>query len=95
MNVPMAINCWEVVRAILASAGEIEIAINTGAVASRVVEPLIEPKVAVIVVIPAPTVMARPVELILATLPSEELQLTWLVRSCVLPSVSVPVAVNC
>jgi hypothetical protein len=57
------------------------------------VDPLMAPAVAVIVVWPAPTAVATPSELMLATEEAEEPQLTELVRSCMLPSLKVPVAV--
>ena len=57
------------------------------------VDPLTAPAVAVIVVWPAPTAVAPPSELIVATEEAEEPQLTEFVRSCMLPSLKVPVAV--
>jgi hypothetical protein len=44
---------------------------------------------------PVPTPVARPAGLIVAAAVTEEFQLTVLVRSCVLLSLNVPVAVNC
>ena len=61
----------------------------------RIVFPVILPEVAVIVVVPAATVMARPALLIGATEVLDELQLTDAVISWVVPSKNVPVAVNC
>jgi hypothetical protein len=61
----------------------------------RDAEPLIAPDAAVIVALPSPTPLARPEPFMLATVATEELQLTEPVRFCVLPSVKVPVAVNC
>src|SRR5207247_9688111 len=64
-----------------------------------VVLPETPPKVAVIVVVPAATDVARPCDppalLIVATAVLDELQATWVVRSCVVLSLKVPVAVNC
>src|SRR6266700_2738134 len=64
-----------------------------------VVFPETSPSVAVIVVVPAATDVAKPCEppalLIVATPAAEELQVTWVVRSCVVLSLKVPVAVNC
>jgi hypothetical protein len=51
--------------------------------------------VAVIVAEPCPTPVASPRLLIVATDGALEDQLTWLVRSCVLLSEKVPVALNC
>ncbi len=57
------------------------------------------PDVAVIVVVPPATALATPfvpdVLLMVATAVDDELQLTELVRFCVLPSLNVPVASNC
>ena len=57
-----------------------------GAVTVRIVEPLTETKVAVIVELPPPALVARPVALIVATPKFEEFQVTELVRSRVPPS---------
>jgi hypothetical protein len=54
-----------------------------------------EPEVAVMVELPTPVPVATPVLTIVATVVKDELQLTALVRVCVLPSLYVPVAVNC
>src|ERR1700719_1254331 len=47
------------------------------------------------VLVPVPTVLAKPALLIVATAVFEELQVTELVRFWVLLSLYVPVAVNC
>jgi hypothetical protein len=57
--------------------------------------PLTVPEVAVIVVLPPATPVARPAALIVAMAGAEEVQLTELVRFCALPSLNVPVAVRC
>ena len=44
---------------------------------------------------PRPTAVARPAVLIVAMVAAEELQVAVLLRFCVVPSVYVPVAVNC
>src|SRR5207245_10552326 len=59
-----------------------------------------DPTVAVVVMgLPAATDVAKPCEppalLIVATAVLDELQVTWVVRSCVVLSLKVPVAVNC
>jgi hypothetical protein len=63
--------------------------------AVSVVLPLTPPKVAEMVVVPAAAVVARPVAPIVATFAFEEVQVTCVVRSCVVASEYVPVAVNC
>ena len=54
-----------------------------------------EPEAAVIWTLPIVTLVARPELLIVATAGLDELQAAEAVKSCVLPSVKVPVAVNC
>ena len=49
---------------------------------------------AVIVVVPAATPVTRPVGLMVATAVLEEVQLTWLVKLCVVPLLYCPVALN-
>jgi len=53
------------------------------------------PELAVMVVCPAPSAVARPPELICATVVTEESHVTELVISTVLPPCTVPVALNC
>ena len=65
------------------------------AVTVSVVLPEIEPVVARMVVDPVPIAVATPAALIVATVAAEELHVAVLVRFCVVPSVKVPVAVNC
>jgi hypothetical protein len=61
----------------------------------KLVDPVIEPDVAVIVALPVATPVASPVLLIVATVVVVELHVTELVKFWVLPSLLVPVAVNC
>src|SRR6202007_1720720 len=58
------------------------------------VEPVMLPTVAEIVELPAPTPVARPVALIVATAAVPEAH-TALLSTCVVLSLNVPVAVNC
>lgn len=60
----------------------------------RFVEPLTEAKVALMEVVPIIKLEARPTEIV-ATLLLDEFQVAAPVRSCVLLSLYVPVAVNC
>lgn len=66
-----------------------------GEVTVSVVLPVTPPLAALIVLVPAATAVARPVELMVAWAVFEELQVTLPVRFCVEPSVKVPVAMNC
>jgi hypothetical protein len=61
----------------------------------RGVLPEVLPKVAVMVAVPAATAVARPLVLTVATDVLEELQVTWVVISWLVPSEYVPVAVSC
>ena len=99
LNVPVAINCCVVPKAMKGFAGVTAIDCRTAAVTLIVVLPLIVPEVAIICAEPVPTLNANPAVfdtlLIVATVEAFELHCTVLVKSCVLPSVKVPVAVNC
>lgn len=64
-------------------------------VTTRVVEPLTPLSVAVIVVVPVATAVARPVLLIVATLGAEELHVAEEETSLLVPSPNEPIAVNC
>ena len=93
-NKPVAVNCCAVVRAIEESVGLVEIPTRDAGVTVRTVDCETDPKVAVIVVVPGPTLTARPVLLIAATLGTEEFQLTESVMSCVVLSENLPEAKN-
>ena len=60
-----------------------------------VVNPLTLPELAMIVVLPAATPVASPAVLMVATNVAAEFHVAELVRFCALPSLKVPVAVNC
>jgi hypothetical protein len=68
---------------------------NTAGVTDRMLEPVIDPEVALIVVLPWFNAVARPFVLTLAMAGAEEVQDAEFDKSCVLPSLYVPVAVNC
>lgn len=65
---------------------------TNGGVTTRVPEPVILPRLALIVVLPLPKVLAEPIELMVATKSEEEFHDTDEVRSSVPPSANVPVA---
>ena len=58
-------------------------------------EPLTDPKAAVIVALPVVRALASPAGLMLITLGWEETHATEPVRSWMLPSVKIPIALNC
>jgi hypothetical protein len=98
-NIPVAVNCWVVPRAMLGLVGVTSMETRNAGVTVRAVEPEMPPEVAVIVAVPTATGVALPLEtaasLIAATDVADELQVTEAVRSCVVLSENVPVAVNC
>ena len=95
LNVPVAVNCCVPPFAIDGFAGVTAIDCNVAAVTVNTVEPEIDDDVAVIVEVPTPAPVARPVAVIVAIEVVLELHVTVLVRFCVVPSLNVPVAVNC
>lgn len=60
-----------------------------------VASPVTDPEVALMVTVPAALATAEPVTLTLAVAGPDEIQVADCVRFCVVPSVYVPVAVNC
>jgi hypothetical protein len=95
VNVPVAVNCCVVPSAIVAVGGLIAIDTSAAAVTVSTVDPLTVPEVALTVAVPVPTLCPSPALLIVAVVGVSEDHVAVLVRFCVLPSVNVPVAVNC
>jgi hypothetical protein len=94
--VPVALNCWLSPFAIDGLTGVTAIDCSVAAVTVSVSPGLVTPlKAAVICVVPVPTPVASPALVIVATVGVPEVHVTWLVRSSVLLSVYVPVALNC
>jgi hypothetical protein len=95
----VAVNCRVVPSTMLGLAGVIAMDTSVAGVTVNVVDPDLLPNVAVIVVEPAVTDVARPLEpdalLMVATPAVNEFQVTDVVRFCVVLSEYVPVAVNC
>ena len=60
LNVPVAVNCCLFPAAIVGAAGVTAIETSVAGVTVKVVEPFNGPEVAVIVVVPAATLLARP-----------------------------------
>ena len=93
---PVPANCWVVCRDMLGLAGVIDIEERLAEVTVRVVLPVIVPQLAVMVVVPAVTAVARPLPLIVATNVADELQATSEVISLGVASLPyVPLATNC
>lgn len=92
----MAVNCSVVPGAIEGVTGVTAIDTSVAAVTVSVADPLTGPDVAVIVADPCATLVASPVvEVMVATVDALELHCTMLEMFCTLPSLNVPVAVNC
>lgn len=81
VKLPLAANCSVFATVIEGCRGVSAIETNVGAVTVNVIEPLTEPELAVIVVIPCLAVLASPWPLMVATPVLEEFQLTDVVRS--------------
>ena len=93
-NVPTAVNCWVVPRAIEEFPGVTAMESNTaGRIVSGALE-LTAPEVATIFTGPWLTPVATPEASTVAIVMSEELHWTE-ARSAELPSLKIPVAVNC
>ena len=73
----------------------IAIDINCAAVTVKTVKPVTLPEVALMFAVPTCILVAMPVLVMVAVDCESELQVAVDVRSCVLPSVNDPVAVNC
>ena len=96
LNVPVAANDNLVPGAMVRPIGVTEIDTRVALDTVRVIEALADPSVAVIVDVPGARPFARPLPLpIFATPVLEEVQVACVVRSCVLPSLKVPIAENC
>jgi hypothetical protein len=99
--VPVAVNCSVVPLTMLGLVGVTVIDTSVAGVTVSVVDPDILPHVAVIVVEPAAAEVASPLVLepaallMAATPAADEFQVASVVRSCVVLSENVPVAVNC
>jgi hypothetical protein len=85
LYVPVAVNCWLVPLAIDALPGLTDIDTNTGDVTAKLVEPVIVPEVAVIIVLPGLTLVASPLLLTVAIVVADEVQVAVLVRFCLVP----------
>src|SRR5262249_34246892 len=95
LKVPVALNCFVPPTVTVGFGGVTAIDWSTTAVTVSVVEPETAPLVALIVLVPAFTAVASPVALIAAVAGVPDVHVTVLVKSCVVPSLKVPVALNC
>ena len=99
VNVPVAANCCDVPRAIEGLWGVTAIETSPAEVTVSTTLPLIDPDVALTLAVPVATLVAKPwlllALLMVAVETLSELHCTADVKSSVLPSVRVPVAMNC
>ncbi len=82
---PVAVNCWFVPAAMDGVAGVTVIEVNAAAVTFTVVDPVIEPEFAGVVMEPVATAVANPLVERLTIAGAEEFHVAVPVRSCVLP----------
>jgi hypothetical protein len=94
-NVPVAVNCWVAPPVTFGLAGVTAMEDRVAEPTVRSVLPETVPEVAVMVVVPAARAVASPLLLIVAVAGLDELQVTWVVISWVVPSENVPVTVSC
>src|SRR3954471_10810506 len=92
--VPAAVNCCGTPTGTLADCGVIAMETSCAAVTVSEAEPVVEPEEAPMFAEPSAMLVAEPFFTV-ATESLSENQVAELVRSCVLPSVNVPVAANC
>ncbi len=99
LKLPIAVNCCEPPRAMLASLGVIVMEVSSALVTVNDAVPTSPANSAVIVAVPGAIPLANPlvpaVSLTVATDSGDEVHDTELVRFCVLPSANVPMALNC
>jgi len=95
LKVPVAVNLIDVPFSILGFTGLIAIETNFVVETVSVVDPLTVPDTALIVVLPAATLLTMPCALMPATAAEDEVQSTDALMSWVLESLNVPMAANC
>ena len=94
-KVPVAVNGCVAPLATVGLAGVTAIEASTGGATVSVVLPLTVPELAVMVVVPTATAVARPPAAMVAAAGVDDVQVTEAVMSCVELSAYVAVAVNC
>ena len=92
---PVAVNCWRTPTGKLALDGVTAMEDRVAGIIVRVVLPQMLPEVAEMMEVPTATAVARPMLLTVATDVFDDLQVTCVVISWLVPSEYMPVAVNC
>lgn len=95
LNWPCALYCWDVPFARDAPAGVTVMATSVAEVTVSFVEAFTLPDAALMFVLPCAIDVASPVPLMVATAMLEDVQVTEVDTFCMLPSLNVPMAVNC
>ena len=95
LNVPLALNLIEVPRAIRGFAGFTVMETRCAVETVSPVDPLTPPKTALIVLLPAATLVRSPWPLMVAAAGFEDVQTADPLTSCEVLSLNVPVAANC
>ena len=95
--VPVAVSCWATPTGTLGLAGvtAMEDRVTEEEDTVRVTRPEMLPEVAIMFAVPAATAVARPLLAIVATDELDELHVTWVVISWLVPSEYAPMATNC
>jgi len=94
LKVPVAVNCLLVPIAMVEFAGVTASDTNVAVLTVKVAVPVTEPEVALIVVVPVPTAVARP-KASMVEMPIGDDDHVTEGSNCVLPSSKFPTAVNC
>jgi hypothetical protein len=94
-NVPVAVNCTGAPISTRAFAGTTEIDTSVGGLTVKPVEFVTAPEDALMVVLPCAAAVAFPEAEIVAAPVLDEAHVTAFVKSCLLPLLKVPSAVNC
>ena len=87
LYVPVAVNCWVSPLAMLGLSGVTVIDWSAAVVTVSTVEPVIPLNLAEMVEVPVPTAVASPAAVMVATVVVADVQVTWLVKFCVVLSV--------
>ena len=95
VKMAVAVYCWGIPIPSVRSPGVTTMEEIVGELTVSPVEPVIEPRVAEMVVLPELTPVALPLASMVATEVTDEFQETSEVRSRLLPSLLVPIAENC
>jgi hypothetical protein len=95
VNVPVADNFSLAPIATDEFAGVTASATKAAGITVRLAEPVTAPELAVMLVVPTATLVATPTAEMLATALADDAQFTELVRSRLLSSLYLPVAMNC